>query len=380
MTTAAEGRTIESDENPFVVSPRGFYRRWLMTLDDHDEVERLVGSLEASTEDKWVPVWRTAGRTYEEAGDRLAADKDHDGARRAYLTAKTYYAIARFPWELSPLKREVSADCARAFRKANAHVDPPMHFVEIPCEGKSIRAFYRAPRAARKVPAILVMCGSDVFKEDRAWAAEMALDNGLAALVMDAPGTGENPFPWHPASVKAWMAAIDWLAARPEVDPERIGAFGTSRGGYSVMQLAGAYPEMVKAVVASAGHPFGYELTADEMDWVVEGRNRRALFVYGPPGSPPTFPRWSKERENEIFETWALSKLGLVDRITMPILMINGKHDVLAPIGNIYFMLEHGPVTGREARIFPDGGHGAGKYQRIWRPAAFEWLASKLSR
>lgn len=63
MTTAAEGRAIESDENPFVVTPRGFYRRWLMTLDDHDEVRRLVDSLEASTEDKWVPFlsrYRTA--------------------------------------------------------------------------------------------------------------------------------------------------------------------------------------------------------------------------------------------------------------------------------------------------------------------------------
>ncbi len=26
MTTAAEGRAIQSDENPFFVTPRGFYR------------------------------------------------------------------------------------------------------------------------------------------------------------------------------------------------------------------------------------------------------------------------------------------------------------------------------------------------------------------
>ncbi|MBT9570024.1 MAG: hypothetical protein IV106_02730, partial [Pseudomonas umsongensis] len=100
----------------------------------------------------------------------------------------------------------------------------------------------------------------------------------------------------------------------------------------------------------------------------------------GPPGSPPSFPKWSKEKENQDFDKWALSKLGLVDRITMPILMINGKYDVLAPVGNIYFMLEHGPVAGREARIFPDGGHGAAKYQKVWRPAVFAWLADKLAR
>ena len=46
------------------------------------------------------------------------------------------------------------------------------------------------------VPAVLIMCGADVFKEDRGWAADLALENGMAALVMDAPGIGENEFPW----------------------------------------------------------------------------------------------------------------------------------------------------------------------------------------
>ena len=100
------------------------------------------------------------------------------------------------------------------------------------------------------------MCGADVFKEDRGWAAELALDAGLASLVMDAPGTGENPFPWEPESVKAWVAASRRTdGARPEVDADRVGAFGVSRGGYSVMQLAGTAPDKVKAVVANRRTP-----------------------------------------------------------------------------------------------------------------------------
>ena len=75
---------------------------------------------------------------------------------------------------------------------------------------------------------------------------------------------------------------------------------------------------------------------------------------------------------------WSLSKLGVIDKITQPLLMINGKKDHLAPIGNIYYMLEHGPVTGREVRIYPDAGHCAFKYFDDWAPASFEWLASKL--
>ena len=63
----------------------------------------------------------------------------------------------------------------------------------------------------------------------------------------------------------------------------------------------------------------------------------------------------------------------------MPILMINGKKDHLAPIGNIYFMLENGPALGREARIYPDAGHCAFKYFSDWAPASFRWLKEKLN-
>jgi pimeloyl-ACP methyl ester carboxylesterase len=86
------------------------------------------------------------------------------------------------------------------------------------------------------------------------------------------------------------------------------------------------------------------------------------------------------EKEHQIFSRWALSELGILDKITQPVLMINGKRDHLAPIGNIYFMLEHGPVTGREARVYPESGHCAFEHYREWAPASFAWLAKKLAR
>jgi esterase FrsA len=378
MDAAAPGLGFTAGEDPFVVAHGGFYRRWLSMIGDLEELKSLVARLEATTDVKWVPVWREAGRRHEDEGDRLTEAGDREAARAAYLLAKTYYAIGRFPAEITPLKAEISADCARAYLKACRHLDPPMEVVEIPCEGKSIRAHFRAPKSAAPLPAALIMCGADVFKEDRGWASDFAAESGLASLVMDGPGTGENPFPWEPESVKAWIAAIDFLAARPEVDAGRIGAFGISRGGYSVMQLAGTYRDMVRAVVAIAGHPFGYRLSEAEKEEVVAGRNGRRTHSFGAPGDPPSFPLWSAAAEDELYDKWALSRLGILDAITQPLLMINGKHDHLAPIGNIYFMLEHGPVTGREARVYPDDGHCAFRHYREWAPASFRWLAEKL--
>tara|TARA_B100000780_G_scaffold279078_1_gene255419 strand:- start:655 stop:1794 length:1140 start_codon:yes stop_codon:yes gene_type:complete len=365
-------------EDPFIVVRGGFYRRWLTMLGDLEELILIVNQLEGTTEDKWVPVWREAGQRHEAEGDRLDKVSDINAAKAEYLLAKTYFSIGRFPSEISPMKEEISKDCARVYRKACAKLDPPMEVLEIFCVGKSFRAHFRAPKTTSPVPAVLIMCGSDVFKEDRGWAAEMALDAGLASLVVDAPGTGENPFPWHPKSVKAWVAAVNTLMAQPQVDGNKIGAFGISRGGYSVMQLAGTAPEKIKAVVASAGHPFGYEMTDSEMEAYVEARNRRATFRFGPADGPASFPTWSIERETEIFNGWALSSLGLVDKITMPVLMINGDKDHLAPIGNIHYMLQSGPIGTRTAKIYPGSGHCAFEHQPEWGPASFAWLAEKL--
>lgn len=383
MTRLAELEELPfaPSENPFVIEHGGFYRRWLGMIDDIERLKDTVARLTGTTDDVWVPVWGEAGRAYEEEGDALEGTGDHDGARRAFLLAKTYYAIGRFPDAITPAKAAMSRDCVRAYLKAAAHLDPPLQQVTVESEGRSIAAHYRAPHGASAdspVAAVLIMCGADVFKEDRGWAAEEALDHGLASLVMDAPGTGENPFPHEPESVTAWMAAVDWLASRPEVHPERIGAFGISRGGYSVLLLAGSYPERVGAAVAIAGNHFGYRMAPEEAETFVANWNKRASYIFGAPGDGPTFPPTSLEREEELFRRWSLSELGLVDRVACPVLMINGKRDHLAPVGNIYHMLEHGPVTGKEARIYPDDGHCAFKHRAEWAPAVFSWLAEKL--
>ena len=202
----------------------------------------------------------------------------------------------------------------------------------------------------------------------------------MTGLVMDAPGTAENPFPWEPESVSAWKAAIDYLANLRDVDENRIGAFGISRGGYSVMQLAGCYNNRVKAVVANAGHPFGYKMTKDELENYLVARNKRAEYIYGKKGGPLSFPKWTAEDEDKIFKKWALSELGILDKINQPILLINGKHDYISPVGNIYFMLEHGSTTGKEARVYSDAGHCAFKYFDHWAPESFRWLKEKLSQ
>ena len=380
--SSLENLPFAPSEDPFVVEHGGFYRRWFSMIEDIEELKAAVASLQGTTDDLWVPVWRGIGARYEEQAEGFAASGDTTAAREKFLLAKTYYSLARFPRPLTPLKEQANQDCIRAYLRACEYLDPPLEVVSVACAGERITSHFRAPKeasAANPAPAVLVMCGGDMFKEDRGWAGEMALENGLATLVMDGPGTGENPFPYEPESVVAWKAAVDYLATRPEVDAERIGAFGISRGGHSVMLLAGSCPEKVRAAVASAGHHFGYRMTEAEMANYVANSKRRAAYIFGAPGDGPSFPPTTAEKEEALFKRWSLSELGLVEKIVCPVLMINGKHDHLAPVGNIYYMLEHGPVTGREARIYPDDGHCAFKHFAEWAPESFRWLRGKLN-
>ena len=366
-------------EDPFDLAPTGFYRRWLMMFSDKAELANVVARLRGTTQDVWIPAWRDVAQVHEAAGDQFEAAGDHDRARSEYLLAKTYFAIARFPGEITPEKAAVSRECARAYRKACAHLEPPVQFVGVQHQNLEIRCHLRVPKAGVPVPGVLVMCGSDVFKEDRGVLQELCIAQGMAALVMDAPGTGENPFPWEPESVSAWEAAIDFLMAHPGVDASRIGAYGVSRGGYSVMQLAGVAPAKVQAVVAIAGHPYGNRLEGEELDAHIAAVNERSTWFFKAPGDGPFLDPITEADVEDERRRWGLSELGLLDRIDQPVLLINGKLDRLSPISNLYHAFEYGPVGGKEARVYATGGHAAAEYAWDWLPASLAWLARKLS-
>jgi len=380
MTKSVSDLPHKPGENPFLVARGGFYRRWLQMINDLELLEKTVASLTSTVDTDWVPTWKKIGKQFEDLGDIEEKKGNTIAARELFLQSKTFYSIGRFPAEVSALKAEISRDCVRAYKKACQHLNPPIQEIKIDCDGLTIKAHFRTPKSKTKVPAVLVMCGADVFKEDRGWAADMALSEGMAALVMDAPGTGENPFPWEPGSVKAWEAAIDTLMQRPEIDSNRVGAFGVSRGGYSVLQLAGTAPNKVKAVVAIAGHPFHNSPSEGDMDLIVETRNERAQFKFGDQNGPTWVPHWSPEKEIGMSKTWSLQSLGLVEKMSMPMLLINGDTDGLAPVSNIYFMLEHGLPGLRSAKIYKNSGHCAFEHNSEWGPASFKWLAENLRK
>jgi dipeptidyl aminopeptidase/acylaminoacyl peptidase len=103
---------------------------------------------------------------------------------------------------------------------------------------------------------VIVTHGSN---SDRiAMLAEVRLlaEAGFGVLAFDWPGMGGSTgtIRWDGQTRRALVAAIDWLAARPEVDAGRIGALGFSIGGVVLTQVA-SQDMRIRAVVLEAPAP-----------------------------------------------------------------------------------------------------------------------------
>ena len=383
---------VRGDENPFAVTIGGFYRRWFNLVGDLQALIDTVATIKSTEDEDWVPAWSAVAERFEKKADAALARGDKANARKNYLEAKTFYSLARFPApyhsgsaicppDMSPIKARSYQRYLDCFKKATALRDEAQIELRIKRNGKEAVGYLRLPNGAsakNKVPAVLVMCGGDMYKEDREKYADGANAAGIAALVVDAPGTGQTTFAHSPEAIVAWKAALDALQARPEIDGNRLGAFGVSRGGLWVMRL-GALDARIKGLISCAPGGVGYWGTDEE-----RAEARRATLEryktnwFGPRGTKPVPKAMTEKEQRAEFLRWSLKDNGLLDKLTMPMFLVNGKVDHLTPIGNLYMALESGPPTGRVARVYPDDGHIAARNEREWGPASWKWLAGVL--
>jgi fermentation-respiration switch protein FrsA (DUF1100 family) len=127
--------------------------------------------------------------------------------------------------------------------------------IEFDAEGVTLRGWLYVPDAAGPVPTVVMAHGFSAVKEmylDR--FAEAFAASGFAALVYDNRNFGASDGeprqeidPW--AQVRDYRHAITYASARPEVDAQRIGIWGSSYSGGHVL-VVGAIDRRVKCVVS----------------------------------------------------------------------------------------------------------------------------------
>jgi fermentation-respiration switch protein FrsA (DUF1100 family) len=128
--------------------------------------------------------------------------------------------------------------------------------IEFDADGVTLRGWLYSPEAVGgAAPTVVMAHGFSAVKEmylDR-FAEEFA-GAGLAALVFDNRNFGASDGeprqeidPWE--QIRDYRTAITYAATRPEVDPDRIGIWGSSYSGGHVLAVA-AIDRRVKCVVA----------------------------------------------------------------------------------------------------------------------------------
>lgn len=239
------------------------------------------------------------------------------------------------------------------FRKRVELAGENCEFVEIPYEGKSFPAlFIKAESQDGKPAPALVSCnGLDSMKEQIYGAGnpEAFRRRGVSTLVIDQPGTGEalrNRGLVGVFDAERWgSAAMDYLLTRPDVDPERIGMFGLSLGGYFAPRVAGKDPRFALCAVMGANHDWGQ---MQERRRQREGENPvphywdHVMWVFGKP-------------DIEAFMAWApnMSLDGVVETITAPFLITHGRGDRQIPVEYAHRSYDQATASSkRELKIF----------------------------
>ena len=133
--------------------------------------------------------------------------------------------------------------------------------------GARVPSILQLPGAEQRIPAALLLHGYSSSKERLADTMGRALAaRGIGSLAIDLPLHGsrddaiveearKNPLGliqhWKRALAEA-SAALTWLAAQPEIDPDRLCICGYSLGSYIALQTA-ASDKRVRSVIVAAG-------------------------------------------------------------------------------------------------------------------------------
>jgi uncharacterized protein len=136
--------------------------------------------------------------------------------------------------------------------------------VEFASEGTTVRGWLYLPEGDGPHPAVVLAGGWCYVRElVMPYYAQEFAERGIAALVFDYRNLGvsegvprQHLDPWM--QIRDYQNAVSFLTTRPEVDADRIGAWGISYSGGHVIVLAATDPR-VKVIVSQIPVVDGYE-------------------------------------------------------------------------------------------------------------------------
>lgn len=300
---------------------------------------RLKGHV--GNDDAWFREWAREARTVEDRGrEHIAEGHGTSGAEYLKRASAYYHVGERF---LQPKSKEGNDAYMRGvlcMRDAAKYLKrPKIEHVEIPYGNTSLPAMYvhaepnqSKTDGGKPVPAMVFFDGLDVTKEIQylKGVADLAA-RGIACLIVDGPGNGEairfRDLYLRPDTEHYATPCYEWLAARPEVDPKRIGVMAISLGGYYAPRAA-AFEQRFACCIAWGAQWDYQKIWQDRFD-------RIASSVTPSLSVAAQHISWvlNASGQEDALKKLAPYKLdGVVQKITCPFLMLHGEGDEQIPL------------------------------------------------
>ena len=345
-------------------------------------LKRCMGDDEA-----WFREWTLEALKLEDRG-RACVAQGHAASGAQYLqrASACYHVGERF---LQPKTAEGNdaylrgvvclRDAARYIRR------PRLEHVEIPYNGASLPAIlvHAEPvNRGGRAPAMVFFDGLDVTKEIQYFkgVADLAA-RGIACLIVDAPGNGESIrfrglYLRHDTEHYA-TPVFDWLAARAEVDPKRIGIMAMSLGGYHAPRAAAFEPRF--ACCIAWGAQWDYQKIWRERFESLARSETPSLSV------AHQHIAWvlNASSQEDVLKRLEPFKLdGVVQKIRCPFLMLHGEGDEQIPLADARKCFEAVGSRQKTLKIFSreEGGyhHCQIDNQSICSAYMWDWLEDVL--
>jgi dienelactone hydrolase len=334
----------------------------------------------------WFREWAREARTVEDRGrERLADGRAASGAQYLQRASAYYHVGERFLQPKDKAGMDAYMRGVHCLRDAAPHMKRPrLEHVEIPYEGRSLPAIYVHAEAAGsgKVPAVVFFDGLDVTKEIQYFKGVPDLvSRGIACLLVDGPGNGEairfRDFYLHHETERYATPAYEWLAARPEIDPKRIGVMAISLGGYYAPRAA-AFEKRFAGCIAWGAQWDYQKIWRDRFERLARA-DTPALSV----ASQHLLWILNAKSQEEALQRLEPFKLdGVVQKIECPFLMLHGEGDEQIPLPEAQKCFDAVGSKQKTMRVFTreEGGYHHCQIDNasIGHAAMWDWLEQVL--
>ena len=313
---------------------------------------------------------------------RFDASGHRVSAAHAYLRACNYYQMAeRFRTPKDDKALAAYKAGVFCFHRHVALTDVRIEIVEVPFPDGSLPGYFVHAQntTSERPPCVVYFDGLDVTKEIQyVRGVPDLIKRGISVLIMDGPGTGEairfrGHYLRHDYEV-AGSACIDWLEARDDIDPKKIGVVAISLGGYYAPRMA-AMDSRFAACIAW-GAMWDYHAIWKKR---IDAQFKTSLSV---PGHHITWILGVDTLDEALKKLEPFKLDDVVQKMRCPFLIVHGAEDEQVPLADAQALYNASGSSDKTLRVFTAEEGGAQHCQRDYLTLGvaemWNWFEDKL--